>query len=129
MFGFRAEEVLGLKGTQTINPPIGSYGIDQNRMLSETFSHPEKHVYNENENIRKDGSRLMVAWHNKAVYDDDGNVLYVQCIGRDITEQKKLEQKHAEGEKRYRQLFENMPVALWEEDFSKVKTELVHLER
>lgn len=93
MFGFSAEEVLGKKGTETINPPVDSGGRDQGKMLADIFSNPEAYAYNENENIRKDGTRLMVAWHNKAVYDDHGNVLFMQCIGRDITERIKLERQ------------------------------------
>lgn len=93
MFGFTAEEVLGKKGTKTINLQLDSDGRDQSTMLVDIFREPEKYAYNENENVRKDGTRIMVAWHNKAVSDDQGNVLFMQCIGRDITEQLKLKRQ------------------------------------
>lgn len=84
MFGFTAEEVLGKRGTETINPPVDSGGRDQDKMLAEIFAEPDRFAYNENENVRKDGSRLMVAWQNRAVCDDHGKVLFIQCIGRKI---------------------------------------------
>lgn len=93
MFGFTAEEVIGKRGTETINPPVDSGGRDQNKMLADIFNAPEAYAYNENENVRKDGTTLLVAWHNKAVNDDHGNVLFMQCIGRDITERVRLERQ------------------------------------
>ncbi|RMF58109.1 MAG: PAS domain S-box protein [Calditrichaeota bacterium] len=39
----------------------------------------------------------------------------------DITEQKNLEKELRESEQRYSQLFEEAPIPLWEEDFSRVK--------
>jgi len=39
----------------------------------------------------------------------------------DITDRKKTEQRLKKSEEKYRQLFENSPISLWEEDFSEVK--------
>jgi PAS domain S-box-containing protein len=93
IFGYKAEEVIGLKGTQTINPSIDSGGRDQQKMLEDIFAQPEQYSYNENENVRKDGTKIWMAWRNKAVYDTKRNRLFMQCIGYDITDRKKNEKK------------------------------------
>jgi len=43
---------------------------------------------------------------------------------KDITEEKKANDKLRQSEKRYQGLFENSPISLWEEDFSDVKRQL-----
>ena len=45
------------------------------------------------------------------LHDVDGNVKYLLGIGNDITERKKAEQVIIDSEKRFRNLFENSPVA------------------
>ncbi len=53
---------------------------------------------------RKDGSYVWTAWTSKPVLEK--KLLY--CIGRDITERKKMEEVLRENEERYHVLFESM---------------------
>ncbi|NMC77128.1 MAG: PAS domain S-box protein, partial [Candidatus Methanofastidiosa archaeon] len=50
-------------------------------------------------------------------------------IVRDISERKKMENKIKDSEMHYRSLFENSPIALWEEDYSLVKKEIDELKK
>ncbi|HKJ27700.1 MAG TPA: sensor domain-containing diguanylate cyclase [Anaerolineales bacterium] len=75
----------------------------------------------------------------------DGSLFYVEIIGipvfsggerigvmgiyNDINAQKKTEKDLQLSEKRFRSLFYNSPVSLWEEDFSAVKTHLDEMAR
>ena len=68
-----------------------------------------------------DGTVWFVNWKETALFDSDGKLSSYLGVGRNITEQKKLELDLREREARYRLLFESSPISLWEEDFSAVK--------
>lgn len=105
-FGYTEEEMLGRSVVGTIVPETGSSGLDPNFMIKDIGINPEKYITNENENMRRNGERVWVAWTNKAIYDGNGKVIEILCIGNDITERRRLEILLSESEERYRRLFE-----------------------
>lgn len=98
-FGFTEDEILGKNVVGTIVPERDSSGRDLAAMIQDIGRHPEKYATNENENMRRDGERVWVAWTNKAIRDKDGNVLEILCIGNDITERKQLEAQLQQAQK------------------------------
>ena len=58
------------------------------------------------------------AYYEVSVYPINEGIL---CIAKDITEEKEIEEKLKDSEKRYRELFENSPIALLEQDYSDMK--------
>src|SRR5208283_866002 len=108
-FGYTEEEMLGRSVVGTMVPETessGSSGFDIDAMIKDIGINPEKYINNENENMRRNGERIWVAWTNRAIRDEFGNVTEILCIGNDITERKRLEDLLTESEERYRRIFE-----------------------
>jgi PAS domain S-box-containing protein len=68
--------------------------------------------------ISQGGRTYMV--HEDLFHGSDGREM-VLGIGVDITDTKQAERELQDSEKRYRSLFEDSPISVWEEDFSRVK--------
>lgn len=69
-----------------------------------------------------DNGLHWVRLSSKPVYVDNlGRVTHIFSAAQNITEQKHFEEALLKSEQRYRTLFEENPISLWEEDFSEVK--------
>ncbi|MBL7965885.1 MAG: PAS domain S-box protein [Prolixibacteraceae bacterium] len=75
----------------------------------------------------KNGTHISCLVSAKLILDNKG--LPVKIIGsiNDISERKKIEDELKISEEKYRDIFKNSPVGIWEEDFSKVKERFVFL--
>ncbi len=93
-FGFSEAEVLGKSIVGTIVPAEESTGRDLRELIADIARNPDAYANNENENVRKDGSRVWVNWTNRSLKDEaSGEVLGVLCVGLDITAQKRAQQE------------------------------------
>ncbi len=91
-FGYSDEELIGKPATETIIPQIESTGRDLNKLVENIYEDPDKYSLNINENIKKNGDRVWIEWHNKALFDKNGKRSGHIAIGTDITEMKKTEE-------------------------------------
>jgi len=90
-FGYTEDEILGKNVVGTIVPETETTGRNLVAMIQDIVLHPERYSANENENMRRNGERVWVAWTNKAIRDKDGNIVEILCIGNNITEQRRLQ--------------------------------------
>ena len=92
-FGFGEAEILGCSIVGTIVPEQDDARRDMDEMIREMRQRPERYVTRESDNMRRDGSRVWIAWTNKVVRDEAGAVREILCVGRDITERKRAEER------------------------------------
>lgn len=92
-FGYSEEEIVGKSVMGTIVPETESSGRDLKALIQDIFEHPEKYYNHENENIKSNGERVWIAWTNRPIYDEKGDVCEFLCIGNDITGLKQAEQE------------------------------------
>ena len=91
-FGYKEDEIINHNVVGTIVPQTDTFGRDLAEMIQDIGQHPDRYTTNENENIRRNGERVWVAWTNKPIFDSSGRVTEILCIGNDITELKQTEE-------------------------------------
>jgi len=69
----------------------------------------------------KDGHRIWSETVVKGLYDENFNLVGYQGVSRDISERQEHEESLRQGEARFRALFEDSPISLWEEDLTRLK--------
>lgn len=90
-FGYKKKEIIGKPVIGAIAPMVESSGRDITKLIESIQKNPKKYPVNENENMRKDGSRVWVLWTNKGLYDARGQITEILSIGIDITAKKEYE--------------------------------------
>jgi PAS domain S-box-containing protein len=113
-FGYKADELVGHSVMKILPKIEESTGRDLEALVKEIALAPDKYAYVPSENVKKNGELIYIAWTNKAIKDEAGNIREILAIGNDITQLRKSEEALRKSEKKYRAIFEgsNDPIII-----------------
>jgi PAS domain S-box-containing protein len=77
--------------------------------------------------VRKDGAEIATEVNAAARWNENGDYQGHICVVRDITRRKQAEEAIASSETRFRSLFEESPISLWDEDLTELQRYLASL--
>ena len=83
LLGYSQADLVGQPVIGTIVPDKDSSGRDLVAMIEGITDRPNEFIYNENENITKDGQSIWVSWSNKPIYNEMGQLVGILSIGND----------------------------------------------
>jgi PAS domain S-box-containing protein len=121
MNGYTREELIG-QPVDILN--LGGWNLEEKNAYLDNLR-SEAVVKLETLHRHKDGHIFPIET-STSVFTLDGREL-ILGIDRDITERKQAEEALRQSDVRFRSLFENTPVSIWEEDFSELKIYLDNL--
>ena len=90
IFGYSAAEATGRTANELIVPQGLRVSVDE---VFDTLLHQTGSSLNQNENVTRDGTRIMCQWHNTPLVDKDGEVIGVSSIVQDVTREIQYEQR------------------------------------
>jgi PAS domain S-box-containing protein len=121
IIGYSEEELLKLTFQDITHPE----DLDADLNYIQQALAGEIETYNmEKRYFHKNGQIVWVLLSVSIARDNNQEPLFFISQIEDITERKLASEKLAESEKRYRSLFDNSPISLWEDDYSAVKQKL-----
>ena len=92
-FGYSETEIIGRHVIGTIVPETESTGRDMRSMMDHICASPGAFEHNINENVRRNGEKVWIAWTNKVAVDDEGQVSGILSVGTDISKRREAEEQ------------------------------------
>ncbi len=108
LFGFDLDEITGRNVVGTIVPETETSGRDLQVLMVDICLYPENYLFNENENLCKNGDRVWIVWANKPILDEQGNLIEILSVGTDATERKQAEAALQQSELKFRTIVEKV---------------------
>ena len=123
LFGYKKGELIG-KPIWMINA-----GPTPKAMTRNIVNSIDKHGYWEGKikNKRKDNDEFICYASIHGVRNKNGQIINYISTQIDVTDQERIQELLIENEARYRGLFDDSPIAIWDEDWSELKTHIESL--
>nr|WP_322711273.1 PAS domain S-box protein [Nostoc sp. ChiSLP03a]MDZ8212475.1 PAS domain S-box protein [Nostoc sp. ChiSLP03a] len=112
-FGYEEHQILGRTLLETIRPESETSGPNLEQFIHELFHNPVSYLQTEKENLCRDGRRVWVAWSNRAILNEQGDLVEILSVGHDITQRKQAEAALQRSETKFRNIFENSQVGIF----------------
>ena len=106
--GQSADELIGKSMLTTIFPE--RYNIVK-QDYRDYIRSPRK-IFNEHSARRHDGALRWMQWVREPIFNDHGELIEIQTVGRDITDLKEAQDALSRSEERYRRFIEAAPVGV-----------------
>ena len=113
-FGYQLDEVIGQSVIGTIVPETDFAGKNLREMIKAIGRHPEQYAVNENENICRDGRRVWIAWTNNPLFDAEGQLREILCMGNEITDRRMAEEALRRERQRLEFVIDGSRLGVWE---------------
>jgi PAS domain S-box-containing protein len=87
-FGYEENEILGKNLEDTILENNESAHLEFDQLVASLRDNPGKNIISESEIILRNGRQTWITWTYKPIFDHNGKLMEMLCIGNDITELK-----------------------------------------
>ncbi|WP_187355362.1 PAS domain S-box protein ['Paenibacillus yunnanensis' Narsing Rao et al. 2020] len=109
LLGYEPEEMVGTSAYDYLHPDdLQQMRETMKRSEQERFIPPIAYRYR-----RKDGTYIWFETKSRYIFDEQGKIVEIIAVGRDISERKRIESKLQESQQRYKSLFEYNPSAVY----------------
>ncbi|HUP62967.1 MAG TPA: PAS domain S-box protein [Thermoanaerobaculia bacterium] len=105
IFGWTAEEIVGNSAAMLLPQPM----TIELRVLWQRLLAGDAPASGANENVTKDGRRILCRWANTPLIDDYGRVTAVLSMAEDVTEENRAQVALRQAERRHRELVDQLP--------------------
>lgn len=110
IFGYATDELRGRDIVTLITPDSVRAEVSARRVRLQAG---DMNVAGDNENICKDGRRIICEWSNTPLTDESGKFTGVLATAQDVTERMKMVEALEASEERYRRIFAATPLPMW----------------
>ena len=105
LFHLRRDEVVGQVWAPIVHPD----DLSMVTRALQDVSPAQPLVVVENRVVAGDGAIRWCQFSNRALYDDEGQLVEWQSVGRDVTERRQLEAELAKASEQFQDLYDNAP--------------------
>jgi PAS domain S-box-containing protein len=99
------EDLIGKKHSDFI--PKAS--VEEIKKLTKQITPETPVITSESQFVTEEGKVIWLQWRDRAIFDEKGQILEYQGVGRDITERVRVEEALKESEEKFRTLAEKSP--------------------